>query len=227
MLKFYFHPSPNPAKVALYLEEVGLDYTLVPVDTRKGEQFTPEFLKINPNAKTPAMTDGDIAIFDSTAILLYLVEKTGQFGPENTLAARAAYLSWMSFIASGIGPYSGQCVHFSHFTPEKIPYAIERYRFEAVRHWKIIDDQLGKHPYMLGNSYGVVDMAVWGWARAVGFILGADAWGSLANVKRLLDEVSARPAAQRAEALKARHPFKAELDADARKLLFKHIKTAD
>lgn len=226
MLKLYFHPSPNPAKVALYLEETGLPYEMVPVDTRKGEQFTPEFLAINPNGKTPAMTDDGIAIFDSTAILQYLVEKTGQFGPDNTPAARAAYLSWMSFIASGIGPYSGQCVHFTHFAPEKIPYAIERYRFEAERHWKILDAHLAKHPYMLGATYSVVDMAVWGWARAVGFILGADAWAMLPNVKRLLDEVSARPAAVRAEKVKERASFKTDVDADARKVLFQHIKAA-
>ncbi len=220
MIKFYYHPSPNPAKVALFLEEAALPYEVVPVDTRKGEQHLPAFLAINPNAKTPAMTDGDATIFDSNAILLYLAEKTGKFLPANTPAARAEMYSWLMFIASGIGPYSGQCVHFKHFAPEPKAYAVNRYDFEAWRHWGIIDAQLAKHPYMLGTSYTLVDMAVWGWARAVPFILGAEAWAKLPNVKRLLDEINARPAAQAAEALKAKHSFKAEMDDDARKAMF-------
>jgi GSH-dependent disulfide-bond oxidoreductase len=220
MIKLYYHPSPNPAKIALYLEETGLPYELVPVDTRKGEQHLPAFLAINPNAKTPALTDGDAVVFDSTAILLYLAEKTGKFLPANTPVARAQMLSWMMFVATGIGPYSGQCVHFKHFAPEPKEYAVNRYDFEAWRHWQLIDNQLAKHPYMLGNEYTVVDMAVWGWARAVPFILGAEAWGRLPNVKRLLDEINARPAAQRAEAIKAQHSFKTDMDEAARKILF-------
>jgi GSH-dependent disulfide-bond oxidoreductase len=220
MIQFYYHPSPNPAKVALFLEEAALPYEVVPVDTRKGEQHLPAFLAINPNAKTPAMTDGDATIFDSNAILLYLAEKTGKFLPANTPAARAEMYSWLMFIASGIGPYSGQCVHFKHFAPEPKAYAVNRYDFEAWRHWGIIDAHLAKHPYMVGTSYTLVDMAVWGWARAVPFILGAEAWAKLPNVKRLLDEVNARPAAQAAEALKAKHSFKAEMDDDARKAMF-------
>ncbi len=220
MIKLYYHPSPNPAKIALYLEETGLPYELVPVDTRKGEQHLPAFLAINPNGKTPALTDGDAVVFDSTAILLYLAEKTGKFLPANTPVARAQMLSWMMFVATGIGPYSGQCVHFKHFAPEPKEYAVNRYDFEAWRHWQLIDNQLAKHPYMLGTEYTVVDMAVWGWARAVPFILGAEAWGRLPNVKRLLDEVNARPAAQRAEAIKAQHSFKTDMDDAARKILF-------
>jgi GSH-dependent disulfide-bond oxidoreductase len=220
MIKFYYHPSPNPAKVALFLEESGLPYELVPVDTRKGEQHLTAFTAINPNAKTPALVDGDAILFDSNAILLYLAEKTGEFLPADTPAARAQMLSWLMFVASGIGPYSGQAVHFKHFAPEPKAYAVNRYDFEAWRHWQLIDDQLAKHPYMLGERYTLVDMAVWGWARAVPFLLGADAWEKLPNVKRLLDEINARPAAQRAEALKTRHAFKTEMDDDARKAMF-------
>ncbi len=220
MIQFYYHPSPNPAKVALYLEETGLPYTLVPVDTRLGEQHAPAFMAVNPNAKTPALVDGDATVFDSNAILLYLAEKTGQFLPANTPAARAQMHSWLMFVASGIGPYSGQCVHFKHFAPEPKDYAVNRYDFEAWRHWQIVDDQLAKHRYMLGDSYTLVDMAVWGWARAVPFILGPDAWARLPNVRRLLDEVNARPAAQRAEALRTAHPFKTAMDDDARKAMF-------
>ena len=129
MIQFYYHPSPNPAKVALYLEETGLPYALVPVDTRLGDQHAPAFMAINPNAKTPALVDGDATVFDSNAILLYLAEKTGQFVPDDTPAARAQMHSWLMFVATGIGPYSGQCVHFKHFAPEPKDYAVNRYDF--------------------------------------------------------------------------------------------------
>ena len=143
MIRFYYHPSPNPAKIALFLEEAGLPYELVPVDTRKGDQFKPDFLAINPNGKTPALTDGNVKIFDSNAILLYLAEKTGQFLPPDTPEMRGQMLSWLMFVATGIGPYTGQSVHFSRFAPEKLPYAINRYAREAERHWGLLDDQLG------------------------------------------------------------------------------------
>ena len=226
MIKFYYHPSPNPAKVALFLEEAGLEYEVVPVDTRKGEQFSPEFLAINPNGKTPALTDGDVKVFDSNAILLYLAEKTGMFLPANTPAARGEMLSWLMFVATGIGPYSGQAVHFQHFAPEKLGYAIDRYVHEAKRHYGLLDAQLGKHRYMLGDTYTIVDMSVWGWARVVPFVLGENAYDSLPNLKRLFDEISARPAAVRANALKEKYTFKTEMDDAARKVLFQHIKSA-
>jgi GSH-dependent disulfide-bond oxidoreductase len=220
MIKFYYHPSPNPAKVALFLEEAGLPYELVPIDTRKGEQHSAAYLAINPNGKTPALVDGETVIFDSNAILLYLAEKTGRFLPADNEAARAESLSWLMFIATGIGPYSGQCVHFKHYAPEKVPYAVNRYDFEAWRHWNILDERLAKRRYLVGDSYTYVDMALWGWARAVPFVLGEKAWDKLPNVKRLFDEINARPAAQRAEALKTRHAFKTEVDDDARRALF-------
>lgn len=226
MIKFYFHPSPNPAKVALFLEEAGLPYELVPVDTRKGEQFDPAFLAINPNAKTPAITDGDVTVFDSNAILLYLAERTGQFLPDDTPVMRGELLSWLMFVATGIGPYSGQAVHFRHFAPEPKDYAVNRYLFEAQRHYGILDARLAGRPYMLGDEYTIVDMAVWGWARVVPFVLGDDAWAGLPNLKRLFDEISARPAAERANALRERHAFKTEMDADARRNMFRHIEAA-
>ncbi|MDI1239649.1 MAG: glutathione S-transferase N-terminal domain-containing protein [Polaromonas sp.] len=220
MISFYYHPSPNPAKVALFLEESGLPYTFIPVDTRKGDQHSPAFTAINPNAKTPALVDGDVTVFDSNAMLLYLAEKTGQFLPANTLAARGQMYSWLMFVASGIGPYCGQAVHFKHFAPEPKDYAVNRYDFEAWRHWRIINARLAGQPWMLGEDYTLVDMAVWGWARVAPFVLGAQAWEELPHVKRLLDVINARPAAQRAEALKTRHAFKAEHDDESRKILF-------
>lgn len=223
MIKFFYHPSPNPAKVALFLEESGLPYEVVPVDTRKGEQFSSEFLAINPNGKTPALLDDDVRVFDSNAILLYLAEKTGQFLPDDTAHGRAELLSWLMFIASGIGPYSGQAVHFKHFAPQSIDYAIDRYLYEARRHFRILDEQLTERPYLLGDTYTIVDMAAWGWARVLPFIFGDAAWEEFPNLKRWFDVISARPAAVRANALKDKHAFKAELDEEARRHLFRHI----
>ena len=220
MIKLYYHPSPNPVKVALYLEEAGLPYELVPVDTRKGEQHLPAFRAINPNGKTPAMTDGDVRVFDSTAMLLYLAEKSGQFVPTGQADSRAEMLSWLMFVATGIGPYCGQAVHFKHFAPEPKEYAVNRYDFEATRHWGILNDHLATRTWMVGEAYSLVDMAVWGWARAIPRIIGPDAWASLPHVKRHFDAISARPAAVRTEALKDRFAFKQEVDAETRKALF-------
>jgi GSH-dependent disulfide-bond oxidoreductase len=223
MLTFYFNGSPNPSKVALFLEEAGLTYDAKPIDTRKGDQFSPAFLAINPNGKVPVIVDDGVTVFDSNAILLYLAEKTGKFLPENTPAHRGALLSWLMFVATGVGPFSGQAVHFKHFSPEKVPYADARYQYEAMRHFSVLDQHLAKHRYMVGGTYTIVDMDVWGWARMIPFILGDDAWGKLPNLKRLFDEIDARPAAAVAKALKDRHPFKAEVDDAARKVMFKHL----
>ena len=220
MLKFYYSGAPNPVKVALLLEEAGLEYEAVPVDTRQGDQFKPKFLALNPNAKVPAIVDGDVTVFDSNAILLYLAEKTGKFLPKDTLAARGELLSWLMFVASGIGPYSGQSVHFRNYAPAPQPYAINRYVFEAERHYGIADARLGTQPYMLGDSYTIVDMALWGWARLLPVVLGDDALGKLPNLKRLVDEISDRPAGKSAAALKDRHAFKAEMDEDSLRNMF-------
>jgi GSH-dependent disulfide-bond oxidoreductase len=224
MLKFYFSGAPNPTKVALFLEEAGLQYEPIPVDTRKGQQFSPEFVAINPNSKVPAIVDGDATVFDSNAILLYLADKTGKFLPPNTPANRGELLSWLMFVASGVGPYGGQAVHFQHYAPEKIQYAITRYVFEAERHFGIINDRLAKHRYMVGDTYTIVDMDVWGWARLIPMVLGKEAWEKLPNLKRLIDEIEARPAAQRAVKLKDRFNFKTENDEEARRNMFRHIK---
>src|ERR1044071_4728880 len=124
MLKFYYSGAPNPTKVALFLEESGLPYDPIPVDTRKGEQHKLEYLAVNPNGKVPAIVDDGGVVFESNAILLYLAEKTGKFLPENTPKARGEFLSWLMFVASGVGPYAGQFVHFNAYAPEKLPYAI-------------------------------------------------------------------------------------------------------
>src|SRR5471032_528995 len=215
MLKFYYNAAPNPMKVALLLEELGLPYEAVPVDTRKGEQFSAQYLKVNPNGKVPAIVDGDVRVFDSNAILLYLADREKRFVPQEAgSAARGDMLSWLMFIASGIGPFSGQSVHFRNAAPEPKEYALNRYDFEAHRHWKLIEDRLAHSQYMLGKDYSIVDMAFWGWARLMPYVLGTgDAtWTAYPQIKRLLDEINARPAVARADALKARHAFKTEND---------------
>ena len=127
------------------------------------------------------------------------------------------------FVATGVGPFSGQAVHFKHFAPEPKEYAVARYLFEAKRHYSILDARLTGRRYLLGDAYTITDMAVWGWARMVPFILGEDAWTSFPSLKRLLDEISARPAAQRVATIKDRHTFKTEMDEDARRNMFRHL----
>ena len=225
MLKFYFNGSPNPTKVALFLEEAGLKYEAIPIDTRTGDQFKPAYQAINPNGKVPAIVDGDVTVFDSNAILLYLAEKTGKFIPANP-AARGELLSWLMFVATGVGPFSGQAVHFKHHATEKVGYAHTRYQFEANRHYGILNDRLSKDGYMVGGMYTIVDMDVWGWARMVPFILGEEAWAKFPHLKRLVDEISARPAAVRASSLKDKFKFKAEMDEEARRNMFRHLTTS-
>lgn len=218
MLKLYYSLAPNPMKVALFLEEAGVPYEAVPVDTRKGEQHVPAFTAMNPNAKVPVIVDGATTVWDSSAILLYLAEKTGQFLPKPE--SRGEMLSWLMFTASGIGPFTGQCVHFKRYAPETIPYAVNRYDFEAWRHWKLIEERLATRTWMLDERYTLLDMAVWGWAKTLPFALGDDVWTALPNIKRFVDRIDARPAAVRAIALKDRHTFKAEMDEEAQRAMF-------
>ena len=222
MIDFYFSGAPNPMKVALMLAECGLDFKAIPVDTRKGEQFAPAFLALNPNAKVPAIRDGDAVVFDSNAILLYLGDKHGRFVPPIAdHAARGAMLSWLMFVASGIGPFSGQSVHFRHAAPEPKAYALNRYDFEAHRHWTLVENRLAANRFMLGDDYSIVDIAVWGWARMLPYVLGVDdPWTQYPNVKRLLDTINARPAVVQVDAVRKSHAFKTEMDADAKRFMF-------
>lgn len=223
MIRFYYSLAPNPMKVALFLEEAGLPYESIPIDTRKGEQFAPEFARLNPNNKVPVIVDGDAVVFDSNAILLYLAEKSGQFLPASDAKSRGEMFSWLMFVASGVGPYSGQAVHFRTAAPEPKDYAVQRYLFEANRHYGILEARLAERRFMLGDSYTLVDIALWGWARMVPYVTGNDAaWQKFPNFKRWFDEINARPAVARANAIKERHAFKTELDEDARRFMFRH-----
>ena len=223
MLKFFYNGAPNPLKVALFLEEAGLEYEAIPIDTKRGDQHTADYRTINPNSKVPAIIDGDITVFDSNAILLYLAEKTGQFLPKDLEKDRGQLLSWLMFVASGIGPYSGQAVHFRHFAPGENDYARDRYAHEARRHWQIIEDRLTAAPFMLGEDYTIVDMSVWGWATRIPFMMGEDAMANYPAIGRLMAWVNARPAAVRAVSLPERHEFKQALDDDAIRSLYPHI----
>ena len=226
MIRFYFHPTPNPAKVALMLEETGLVYQVVPVDTSRGEQHTPEFRAINPNGKVPAIVDTEgpggkeARVFDSTAILLYLGEKTGRLMGSTT--DKPELLSWLLFIATGIGPFSGQAVHFQHAAPEKLAYAINRYRREVERHYEVLDTHLKGRKFIVGEDFTIADISAWGWLERAQRVLPGEG-GPLAafpNIDRWYRAIDARPAAARARAVGKDHAFKKEVDDETRRALF-------
>lgn len=226
MIRFYFHPTPNPAKIGLFLEEAELAYEAVPVDTSKGEQHATSFLAINPNGKVPAIIDTEgpggreARVFDSTAILLYLAEKTGAFlgAPDD----RPELLSWLLFIGSGLGPFSGQAVHFQYAAPAGLDYAVNRYRREAERHYQVLNDHLEGRSFIVGESYTIADMSAWGWLdRASRVMKGIDdPLASFPNLKRLFDTVDARPAVARARDIGKDHAFKTVNDEATQRALF-------
>jgi GSH-dependent disulfide-bond oxidoreductase len=215
MIRFYFHHTPNPMKVALFLEESGLTYEVIPVDIFKHEQHIPEYLQINPNAKVPAIVDGEVVIFDSNAILLYLGEKTGQFMSND----RGELLSWLMFVATGLGPYSGQAVHFQTSTAP-VPYAINRYRREAERLYGILNDRLSDRAFILGAEYSIVDMSAWGWIDRYPVVLGKDALDELPHLKRWYESVNARPAVARAKSIGQGIQFKTAFDEETLRSMF-------
>jgi GST-like protein len=225
MPKLYFHSTPNSMKVALYLEELETPYEIIPIDIFKGEQHGAEFLKINPNGKVPAFVDDAITVFDSHAILLYLAEKHRRFIPAET-SERASMLSWLEFVATGLSPFSGQAIHFMHYAPEKLPYAVNRYMKEVERHYRVLDRRLGDAKYLAGRHYSIADMALWGWAISAGYIFGDKGLGDYPNVQRLVNEIGARPAALRAQKLKEKASFKSELDAASRRAMFPQNESA-
>ncbi|WP_413206670.1 glutathione S-transferase family protein [Rhodospirillum sp. A1_3_36] len=226
MIRFYFHPTPNPAKIALLLEETGLPYELVPVDISKGEQHAAAFRAINPNGKVPAIVDtegpdgGEARVFDSTAILMYLAEKVGAFQgrPED----RPELLSWLLFIASGLGPFSGQAVHFQYAAPEGLDYASNRYRREVERHYAVLDDHLAGRTFVVGDRFTIADISAWGWIdRAARVMKGEeDPLASFPNLARFMDTINARPTVARARAFGADHTFKTAVDEETKRALF-------
>jgi len=226
MIQFYFHPTPNPAKVALALEETGLPYQLIPIDTGKGEQHGAPFRAINPNGKVPVIVDTDgpdgreARVFDSTAILLYLGEKTGQL--MGSPADKPELLSWLMFIATGLGPFSGQAVHFQHSAPEHLPYAVNRYRREAERHYQVLDDHLAGRNYLVGNGYTLADISAWAWIERAPRVLKGetDPLAAYPHIKRWFQAIEARPAVARARKAGNDHAFKKDMDEEMRRALF-------
>jgi len=226
MIHFYFHPTPNPAKVALFLEESGMQYKVFPIDTSKGEQHHPAFRAVNPNGKVPAIVDTEgpggreTRVFDSTAILIYLAEKAGTF--LGAAEERPELLSWLLFIASGLGPFSGQSVHFQFAAPEGLDYAVNRYRREAERHYQVLNDHLEGRRYIVGETYTIADISAWGWLdRASRVRKGEDdPLAPYPHLKRLFEDIDTRPAASRARLVGKDHPFKRVSDEETRRALF-------
>ncbi|WP_439863004.1 glutathione S-transferase N-terminal domain-containing protein [Pseudomonas antarctica] len=202
MIDLYYWTTPNGHKVSLFLEEAGLPYEVHPINIGQGDQFKPDFLKIAPNNRIPAIvdhnpTDGGapISLFESGAILLYLAEKTGQFIPKD-LRGRQEALQWLFWQMGGLGPMAGQNHHFSQFAPEKIPYAIKRYVEETARLYGVLDRRLAGRPFVAGEDYSIADMAIYPW-------IVSHKWQSqrledFPHVQRWFNSIKDRPATVRA-----------------------------
>ena len=204
MIQVYSWPTPNGHKVHIMLEECGLrlgrDWEAIPVNIGAGEQFTPEFLKISPNNKIPAIVDPHgpdgkpISLFESGAILLYLAAKTGKFLPRSD-RAKFEVLQWLMFQMGGVGPMLGQTHHFRQYAPEKIEYAINRYTNETRRLYGVMNKQLATHKFMAGNQYSIADIAIFPWVRSWKN-QGID-WAEFPHLKAWFDKISNRPAVKR------------------------------
>ncbi len=222
-IDLYYWPTPNGWKVAIYLEEAGLDYKVVPVNIGAGDQYDPEYLKVSPNNKMPAIVDPEgpdgepISIFESGAILIYLAEKTGQFFPQ-TIRERYNALEWLMFQMGSVGPMLGQAHHFRQYAPEEISYAIDRYTNEAARIYGVIDRRLADKDYFI-DDYSIVDMAVYPWL--VPYENQGQKLEDYPNLARWFGRVSDRPAVQRGLAVgeELRRPLQ-ELDEEDRNKLF-------
>ncbi len=199
-IDLYTWSTPNGYKVSIALEEMGLDYAVHPINITKDEQFAPDFLKVSPNNKIPAIVDPDgpggqpYSLFESGAILIYLANKTGRFFPADP-ALRYRTLEWLMWQMGGFGPMLGQAHHFLRFAKEDVPYGKQRYSAEARRLWGVLDKRLGEGPYLNGDDYSVADIATWPWAAR-------HAWQGIAledfpNAKRWYEAIEARPAVER------------------------------
>ena len=222
MIKLYSWPTPNGNKVHIMLEECGFAYEAIPVNIGEGEQFQPEFLKISPNNKVPALVDTDgpdgrpIALFESGAILLYLAAKTGRFLPKSD-RQKFEVLQWLMFQMGGVGPMLGQTHHFRLYAPDKLPYAIDRYTNEARRLYGVMNTQLASHRYIAGASYSVADIAIFPWLR--NWANQGIEWEDYPHVKAWFDKIAKRPAVVRGVSVLA-HLRKPLQDDKAREVLF-------
>jgi len=201
MIELFTAATPNGWKVSVALEEMGLPYTVRALSLGKLEQKEEWFLKINPNGRVPAIVDhdnGDFAVFESGAILIYLAEKTGKLLPADP-KARSRVMQWLMFQMGGVGPMMGQANVFFRYAPEKIPYAIERYQREARRLFEVMERQLKDTPYIAGSEYSIADIALWCWVA--GYEWSGVNVDGLPGLKRWLDLVGARPAVQKGRAV--------------------------
>ncbi len=205
MIDLYFWPTPNGYKITVMLEEVGLKYNVIPVNIGAGDQFKPEFLKISPNNKMPAMVDREgpggkpLAIFESGAILMYLAEKTGRLMPSDT---RGKYnvIQWLMFQMGTVGPMLGQAHHFRRYAPEKLEYAINRYTNEARRIYNVIDKRVDEVPYLAGE-YSIADIATYPWL--VPHSMQGQELDQYPNLKKWFEAIRERPAVKRGYAVMA------------------------
>jgi len=204
VIDLYTWGTPNGRKVSIMLEEVGLAYEVHPIDISKNQQFTAEFLAVNPNSKIPAIVDSDgpggkpVTVFESGAILVYLAEKTGKLLPAEP-RARLEVLQWLMFQMAGVGPMFGQRHHFFRAAPEKVPYALERYTKETHRLYGVLDKRLAGNQYLAGGAYTIADIATYPWvARWEWHELN---WANFPNVERWFKALGARPAVQRGMAV--------------------------
>ena len=222
MLDLYVWPTPNAYKVSIMLEEIGRPYRVIPIDIQAGDQFKPEFLKISPNNKMPAIVDHDapdgkpLAMFESGAILMYLAETSGKFMPKE-LRPRYDVIQWLMFQMGGVGPMLGQAHHFRQYAPEKLDYAISRYTNEATRLYRVIDKRLGEAKYLAGN-YSIADMAVFPWLRS--YERQGQKLEDYPNLKRWFEAIDARPAVKKGLQLLAEKRRAGPMDDKAKEVLF-------
>jgi GST-like protein len=215
MIDLFTAPTPNGFKVSIALEELELPYRVHVVDLRAGEQFAPEFLRISPNNKIPAIVDGELPIFESGAILVHLAEKTGRLlSPSGR--DRCATLQWLFFQVGGVGPMLGQAHHFRNYAPDKIPYAIDRYTSEAKRLFGVVDRRLSEARYLAGDDYSIADIATVPWMR-LHRNQGVDI-AEFTHVARWIDEIEQRPAVMKGLTVPPRSD--APMDVKAREALF-------
>ena len=196
MIDLYTSATPNGWKASITLEELGAPYTVHPIALMKGDQKQPDFLKINPNGRIPAIVDRDednFAVFESGALMIYLAEKYGRLLPTDR-KGRSQVIQWLMFQMGGVGPMQGQANVFFRYAPEKIPYAIERYQTETRRLYKVLDARLAEHEYLAGD-YSIADIANWSWV-SIHFWAGVDI-GDLPHLQRWIEAIRTRPAVQR------------------------------
>ena len=207
MIDLYTWFTPNGRKVSLMLEECGLDYTTHAINIGKDDQFAPDFLKISPNNKIPAIVDNDNgkSLMESGAIMMYLADKSGKFWPQDP-DDKWSTVEWLMFQMGNVGPMFGQAHHFRGYAKEKLDYPIERYTNEAGRLYRIMDKRLGESPYLGGDTYTIADIATFPWARNPQR-RGHDI-NDLPNLKRWVDEIEARPAVEKALQVLAEHQSK-------------------